>query len=502
MTSELKSMFGENIPDQTTLLPKKHKKELERKKKELMKKQTGMKRELFKLIGQFSDIVENTGNKNSKSNSNWVWSPFSNPARSDNLKLVHWQRAEDVNKDYDFAKFNKSIEIVEFTKEEYDKLIKQNDTNWNYEQTCYLWDLIKRYELRFVVVKDRFDEEKYGERSIESLKDRYYSVAKIILENRKMFDHPIIKSGYNYDQEMKRRNYLEKNMNKTLSEPRDEQEMEENLKKMEDNDNTNLKLKLPNFDSPNKTNILEDNNKIQIPLGVEETENINSENKNINEINGINMEQFQCNNDQTFEDFIKNNITKNDSFVYLRSQKLKHNLPVSEKIQERVDSYMKEFNLPKLMPTAQVEISYDNLRNNIILYTTLKKYLEKKDKEYIFLKNKLEMSQNIKNYKINGKPRIKSSLKYEKNNLRNAELLQEANINANIILEPTDSDNNNNGNNIIIPNEDGDQSEINEKKKKKILTLRGRKRKNINEITNTDEKDEKFHFTKKKRGNK
>ena len=503
-------MFGENIPEQTTQIHRNSKKILEKKKKDLVKKHRGMKRELMKLI-PISSIVERAENKDSKNKSNWVWAPFSNPARTDNLKLVHWQRAEDVNKDYDFAKLNQSIDIVEFTKEEYDKLIKPNDRNWNYEQTCYLWELIKRYELRFIVIMDRFDEEKYGERTVESLKDRYYSVARIILENRKMFDHPIIKSGYNYEQEMKRRTYLEKTMNKTFAELREEQDL------FEMNDNANKKsekyeklneLKLPTFSSVNQANSIKNNNTIQIPMNIDETDNANNNQININENslnpnNRINIEHFSINNEnnQTFEEFIKNNITTNDSFVYLRSQKLKHNLPVSEKIQERVDNYMKEFNIEKLIPTAKVEIAYDNLRNNIILYTTLKKYLEKKDKEYIFLKNKLEMSQNIKNYKINGKPRIKSSLKYEKKNLRNAELLQEANINANFILEPTDSDNNNGANNIIIPNEDNNKSEINEKKKKKILTLRGRKRKNENEITNADKKDEKFHF-KKKRANK
>jgi hypothetical protein len=110
------------------------------------------------------------------------------------------------------------------------------------------------------------------------------------------------------------------------------------------------------------------------------------------------------NNGQTFEDFLKDNITRNDSFVYLRSQKLKHNLPVSEKIQERVDNYMKEFNIPeKLIPTAKVEMAYDNLRNNVILYTSLKKYLDKKQKEYDFLQKKYqEYQQNQqKNLQLN-----------------------------------------------------------------------------------------------------
>jgi len=58
---------------------------------------------------------------------------------------------------------------------------------------------------------------------------------------------------------------------------------------------------------------------------------------------------------------------------------------------------MKEFNIQqKIIPTAKVEIAYDNLRNNIILYTSLKKYLEKKDKEYIFLQSKFKEYQQKK----------------------------------------------------------------------------------------------------------
>ena len=584
MTSELKSMLGENYVEQSSQPQQNPQKALKRKEKDLMKKQTGMKRELMKLIGGVPSIVERAGNKGSKNNSNWVWSPFTNPARKDNLKLVHWQRAEDVNKDYDFAKFNQNIDIVEFTEEEYNTLIKPNDRNWNYEQTCYLWDLIKRYELRFIVIMDRFDEENYGERTVESLKDRYYSVARTILEHRKMFDHPIIKSGYNYEQEMKRRTYLEKTMNKSFAELKEENhlfEMAENLnKKIEKNEKfENIihqklnELKLPTFSPANQGNIINNNNNtIQIPMAVEETDNQNSlfsENKNIinnnneninsNQNNRINYEPISGNNDnnQTFEDFIKNNITRNVSFVYLRSQKFKHNLAVSEKIQERVDNYIKEFNIQqKLIPTAKVEIAYDNLRNNIILYTSLKKYLEKKDKEYNFLQSKFKEYQQKKNpqpiQNNNNGPSShpqpnKSNIKTDKNGAQfnnksnpkaatqnevkeqetNIEASTNRNINPNIgnnsqiinntnranIVSGTNSvmssvtgdiNNNSNANNNTINSKDSKQIGQKEKKRKINNTPKPRKRKNMNEDENTenDEKDQKSNSKKKKKGTK
>ena len=585
MTSELKSMFGENISDQNNQSQNNSQKEVEKKTKDYLKKQTSMKRELIKLIGGVPSIVERTANKGEKKNTNWIWTSFTNPARSDNLKLTHWQRADDNNKDYEFSKLNNNVDIVEFTKEEYDNLIKPNDRNWNYEQTCYLWDLIKRYELRFIVIMDRFDEEKYGERTVESLKDRYYSVARIILENRKMFDHPIIKSGYNYEQEMKRRIYLEKTMNKSFADLREENnllEMAENLnKKMEKNEkfedaiHQKLKeLKIQTSSSANQINSEGNNNTIQIPMTIEETEkstygyyenknininqinsNENTINSNLNQINRVNFEPLSLfnNGGQTFEDFIKNNVTRNDSFVYLRSQKLKHNLPVSEKVQERIDNIMKEFNIQqKLIPTEKVEIAYDNLRNNIILYTSLKKFLEKKDKEFLFLQSKFKEYQNKKNppnpQGINNgpnshQPQNKSNLKSEKNptqfsktnqktigqnEIKDQEMSQETTINKNTNINSTNQNinninktnnisgtnsivnsvntemNNNVNNNNINNQESNKQPGPKEKKRKITATPKARKRKNINEdeAPNNEEKEQKSNSKKKKKGTK
>ena len=80
MTTELKSMFGENIPETTINYSEQQAvRELEKKKKDFLKKQTGMKRELIKLIGGVSSLVDKKDTKNNQKNSNWVWAPFSNP---------------------------------------------------------------------------------------------------------------------------------------------------------------------------------------------------------------------------------------------------------------------------------------------------------------------------------------------------------------------------------------------------------------------------------------
>jgi DNA methyltransferase 1-associated protein 1 len=74
--------------------------------------------------------------------------------------------------DYQFARFNKRITMLEYTNEQYTKYFN-NDTNWTKEETDQLWRLCKEFDLRFIVIADRFE----GNKTIEDLKERYYTVS-------------------------------------------------------------------------------------------------------------------------------------------------------------------------------------------------------------------------------------------------------------------------------------------------------------------------------------
>ncbi len=68
--------------------------------------------------------------------------------------------------------------------------------------------------------------------------------------------------------------------------------------------------------------------------------------------------------------------------MYARSERMKLPLPISEKIQKRLDFYMNELAIPeKLVPTERVEQAYEELRRNLIIYSSLKKHQDKKLKE-------------------------------------------------------------------------------------------------------------------------
>lgn len=110
----------------------------------------------------------------------WEWSPFSNPARTDSAVFHHWRRAADEPKEYPFAQFNKPLSIPTYTPTEYNLHLKSNTLKWSKAQTDHLFELARRFDMRFVIMADRWDHRSYGTKSVEDLKERYYEVANAL----------------------------------------------------------------------------------------------------------------------------------------------------------------------------------------------------------------------------------------------------------------------------------------------------------------------------------
>ncbi|CCJ30923.1 unnamed protein product [Pneumocystis jirovecii] len=91
-------------------------------------------------------------------------------------------RAEDsVNEEYRFEKLNKKVNIITYSNEEY--ALNLTALDWSREETDYLFSLCREYDLRFVVIADRYDY-KGTQRTMEDIKDRYYTVVRKILMAR------------------------------------------------------------------------------------------------------------------------------------------------------------------------------------------------------------------------------------------------------------------------------------------------------------------------------
>ncbi|KAF2150610.1 hypothetical protein K461DRAFT_295872 [Myriangium duriaei CBS 260.36] len=138
----------------------------------------------------------------------WEWTPFINEARTDDLKLSHWQRKKPLkaepgtegsaeqsaseqqsdkatDKPYQFSKYNVQVDAPIYSDEVYQATLQDED--WTKEETDYLVDLVKDYGQKWAVVWDRYefkptkleDQDSPAEpktRTLEDLKKRYYMV--------------------------------------------------------------------------------------------------------------------------------------------------------------------------------------------------------------------------------------------------------------------------------------------------------------------------------------
>jgi DNA methyltransferase 1-associated protein 1 len=71
------------------------------------------------------------------------------------------------------------------------------------------------------------------ERSVEEIKDRYYSVSKVLLEARGQKDHIIVQKPFNYTKEKTRKENLEKLFMRTKEDNEDERTLIADLKKLD-----------------------------------------------------------------------------------------------------------------------------------------------------------------------------------------------------------------------------------------------------------------------------
>ncbi|KAI3693819.1 hypothetical protein L1987_76771 [Smallanthus sonchifolius] len=213
-----------------------------RPQKDSQRKPDGISREVYALTGGVAPLMPsidvNQLKKRQQQPENekitWEWLSFTNSARKDDLKLYHWVRVVNgtpPSGDYSFAKYNKYVDVIKYTDEEYEKHL--TDPSWTKEETDQLFDLCERFDLRFVVIADRFP----STRSVEELKNRYYSVSRAILIARApspadVSGHPLVKEPYNISQEIDRKRALSMVLSQTKQQERKDAEILSEAKKI------------------------------------------------------------------------------------------------------------------------------------------------------------------------------------------------------------------------------------------------------------------------------
>ncbi|XP_040380448.1 SWR1-complex protein 4 [Oryza brachyantha] len=204
--------------------------------KEPQRKPDGVSREVYALTGgvgmaPLMPTVEASHLKRrpavEKEKVTWQWLPFTSSARSDSLQLYHWVRVVNgapPTGDYHFAKYNKKADVLKYNDEEYEKYLI--DPAWSREETDQLFELCERFDLRFIVIADRFP----TDRSMEDLKSRYYSVTRALLIARaRSFDevagNPLVKETFNAAHETERKRALSALLSQTKQQERKDAEI-------------------------------------------------------------------------------------------------------------------------------------------------------------------------------------------------------------------------------------------------------------------------------------
>jgi len=211
--------------------------------------------------------------------------PFTNGARLDGLVLNHWQKKHEstrppvpegaqmevdgnneegreeapkpLEQEYTFAKYNIKARVPRrHNDDEYNRLLKSDD--WSREETDYLMDLASEYDLRWVLIADRYDYQPRMDsepdasalvaakpaRTMEHMKARYYKVAATMLA----IEHPPTEMSevefdlhekmqkFDPEREKARKELAALQLDRTADEVREEAMLLEELKRITSNE--------------------------------------------------------------------------------------------------------------------------------------------------------------------------------------------------------------------------------------------------------------------------
>ncbi|EST10111.1 SWR1-complex protein 4/DNA methyltransferase 1-associated protein 1 [Kalmanozyma brasiliensis GHG001] len=247
-------------------------------------KYDGMTRELFALLGDnaptlamahgldagkpgvgMGGMFKPKFKRRAQPTRSWRWVPFLNSARDDTtidddtpeinhgLLLHHWapEGKEEVETKYSYAEFNTTSGVYTYSNDEYIQQLRDDD--WTKEETDYLMELCAAYDLRFVVIHDRYDwaaaqgpalsaVQPAKERSMEDLKARYYAICRRLIRSRISTDdvetRQLLLSTYAFDKqrEVERKKAVARLYTRTPEQLAEEEALYVEIRRIEQNE--------------------------------------------------------------------------------------------------------------------------------------------------------------------------------------------------------------------------------------------------------------------------
>ncbi|CAB1314266.1 unnamed protein product [Coregonus sp. 'balchen'] len=273
----------------------------------------------------------------------WKWMPFTNPARRDGAVFHHWRRMAEEGKDYPFARFNKAVQVPVYSEQEYQMYL--HDDGWTKAETDHLFDLCKRFDLRFIV-----------KRSTEDLKERYYNICGKLTKVRAATGTEPKMYVFDAGHERRRKEQLERLFNRTPDQVAEEEYLMQELRKMESRKKDrekkaqDLQKLITAADTNTEMRRAERKaTKKKLPLKRE------MEKPTVPETAGIKFPDFKS------------------AGVTLRSQRMKLPSSVGQKKIKAIDQILTEREVDlNPMPTEEIVQMFNELRSDLVLVYELK----------------------------------------------------------------------------------------------------------------------------------
>lgn len=305
----------------------------------------------------------------------WKWTPFTNPARTDGAVFHHWRRVTDADTEYPFAAFNRKVPVPSYGETEYSQHLVASD--WTKAETDHLFDLCRQFDLRFIVMQDRWDRSRFTARSVNDLKNRYYQVCGAL--QRAKNPHEKVYT-FDYDHECKRKEQLKKLFERSKDQIDEEQMLVSELRKIEQRKK----------ERERKTQDLQ---KLITAADSNQADSKKSERKNLKKSTTSSRQKINRVSDATtvFESTgIKFPDIKSCG-VSLRSQKIKLPSSLGQKKIKGIENTLAELGLEiNPPPTEPIWIAFNELRNDIVLHWELKGALASCDFELQSLRHQYE----------------------------------------------------------------------------------------------------------------
>lgn len=349
----------------------------------VVKRPEGMHREVFALLYNDNkdappllptDTASGSGYKQTKARlgmkkvRKWEWAPFTNPGRKDNAAFHHWRRVADEPKPYPFAQFNKQLTIPTFTANEFNAHLRTSAQKWSKPQTDHLFELAQRFDLRFIIMADRWDKSAFGAKTVDDLKERYYEVVAILNRVRGIGD----KKAFVFDSEHERRrkDQLRKLFERTQKQVEEEQLLLSELKKIESRKREREK----------KTQDLQK----LISQADQQGDNANSSSAARKQEKKLNKKKQITPARPSKVDFVVSAVESagikfsdlRGTGVSLRSQKMKLPSNVGQKKAKALEQVLQEFKVdPAPPPTEELCNAFNELRSDMVLLCELRSAL-------------------------------------------------------------------------------------------------------------------------------